>query len=169
MTDGKANMADQPDNIAEAVAQLTVGNKTREEIMQEVRDRGWIDTTASAPSEFEAGSDWTAQARVYQYQDEYGDVQPRDLNLEKDLYESKFQMRQGEHLANLDFMVRLEGPTRVPPMRSVRPLFPFMTPRPSLNHFCHCHSPSLPSNNPSLLTRTDFLAVRDRRTPPSGP
>jgi hypothetical protein len=64
-------------------------------------------------------SDWLGNARVYEWQDDYGDIVPRIPELEEHLFNSATAVRVGKHREVLDIEVRVEGPDRLQPMRKV--------------------------------------------------
>jgi hypothetical protein len=84
--------------------------------VNEVWDRfgaAFTETTSTLNGE------WLGDARVYEWQDEYGDVAPRDPELEAQLYNTANHVREGEHRQVLEIEVRVEGPERLQPMRKV--------------------------------------------------
>lgn len=87
------------------------------------REAGWTDRTAIDYDTVQGGgdsnADWNGAARVYEWSGEYGDVGPEVPELEEVLFGGDFVMRQGEHLANLDLEVTVEGPTQIAPIREV--------------------------------------------------
>ena len=116
-----------------------------EEFTSKARDAGWNEKTAFNYAEFERlggdSADYHASSKVYEWQDDFGDVAPEIPELERILFGGEFQMRQGEHINNLkDIEVSLEGPTKVVPVRTVSRSH-------SLTHFptqspTHSHSPT---------------------------
>ena len=75
------------------------------EAIQRVRDGGWVtptqfnytDYNASTKEEREAAGEpkWAANAAKYEWSEEFGDVGPADEELERELFGSENQMKQG--------------------------------------------------------------------------
>ena len=62
---------------------------------------------------------YAASSAVYEWDDEYGDVGPEVPQLEEQLFNNAFRLRQGKHMANLQLEVTVEGPNKIHPVRSV--------------------------------------------------
>jgi hypothetical protein len=62
---------------------------------------------------------WASTAVKYEWKDEYGDVPPRNEELEKELFQSVWNMTQGENMQVLDIKVVTEGPEEVFPILRV--------------------------------------------------
>lgn len=62
---------------------------------------------------------YAASSAVYEWNDEYGDVGPEVPQLEEQLFNNAFRLRQGKHMANLQLEVTVEGPDKIHPVRSV--------------------------------------------------
>lgn len=75
-------------------------------------DRKSIDDIEAAPS-------WAANARRYEWSDDFGDVGPEDPELEKMLFQADDKMEVGEHLQKLtDIAVTLESEASINPIIS---------------------------------------------------
>lgn len=62
---------------------------------------------------------WLCNAAVYEFDDEYGDVGPRNEELEQLLFFGENLMKVGNKVNALDFEVNVFGPKKVSPFRSV--------------------------------------------------
>jgi hypothetical protein len=62
---------------------------------------------------------YAASSAVYEWDDEYGDVGPEVPQLEEQLFNNAFRLRQGKHMSNLQLEVTVEGPDKIHPVRSV--------------------------------------------------
>ena len=63
---------------------------------------------------------WFSKAKKYEWKDEYGDVAPRDEELEDELFHSTYITSQGDRMENLTkFSITVSGPTTVEPIREV--------------------------------------------------
>jgi ATP-dependent RNA helicase DDX3X len=63
---------------------------------------------------------WFSNARKYEWKDEYGDVAPRDEELERELFHNTYITSQGDRMENLTkFTVSVSGPVVVEPVREV--------------------------------------------------
>jgi hypothetical protein len=88
------------------------------------QEAGWVGTVpvnynlqqSSREDELTA---YAASSAVYEWDDEYGDVGPEIPQLEEQLYNNAFRLRQGKHMANLQLEVTVEGPDKIHPVRSV--------------------------------------------------
>ncbi|KAF2192525.1 DEAD-domain-containing protein [Zopfia rhizophila CBS 207.26] len=60
---------------------------------------------------------WLSEAAVYQWDDEYGDVGPVNIELERQLFHDEHLMRAGGAIKALSFDVFVEGPEKVAPVR----------------------------------------------------
>lgn len=88
------------------------------------KDAGWTETTAFDYAAYEASggnnADWRGAAKVYEWNDDFGDVAPAVPELEEILFGSEHQMRKGAHIDNISHIeVQLEGPVAVAPVRKV--------------------------------------------------
>jgi ATP-dependent RNA helicase DDX3X len=64
---------------------------------------------------------WFSKAKKYEWKDEYGDVAPRDEELEAELFHNTYITSQGDRMENLTkFTVSVSGPVTVEPIREVR-------------------------------------------------
>jgi len=95
----------------------------KDQLIQRAQNHGWTQPTAFNYDEFTRtdanDADWHGTARVYEWEDGYGDVAPAVPELERVLFGGEFQMRKGEHIHNLDLLVTVEGPVKVAPARKV--------------------------------------------------
>ncbi|KAK5136145.1 hypothetical protein LTR08_003982 [Meristemomyces frigidus] len=103
--------------------QYDVPQLNPEEFKSKARDAGWAEKTAFNYDEFErlggGDAEYHATSKVYEWQDDFGDVGPEVPELERILFGGEFQMRKGDHYKNLgEIPVTLEGPTKVDPVRS---------------------------------------------------
>ncbi|KAF2741328.1 putative DEAD/DEAH box RNA helicase [Polyplosphaeria fusca] len=71
----------------------------------------------AAPDETRNEAGWLANAAIYQWEDDYGDVGPRNDELERVLYHDADQMRAGNAIKALSFEVATYGPTQISPVR----------------------------------------------------
>ncbi|KAL8922796.1 MAG: hypothetical protein Q9208_004921 [Pyrenodesmia sp. 3 TL-2023] len=63
--------------------------------------------------------EWAANARRYEWSDEFGDVGPKDEQLEKILFQDTEKMEVGEHFEKLtDIAVTLESETHIDPVKA---------------------------------------------------
>ncbi|KAK3071842.1 hypothetical protein LTR53_007904 [Teratosphaeriaceae sp. CCFEE 6253] len=95
---------------------------TKEEYEAQVHSHGWGKSTPFDYEEFKrTGGDsgkWGGQAAVYEWKDEYGDVGPEILELERELFGSEFKMKKGEHYDHLaTIKVRVDATEKVVPIR----------------------------------------------------
>ncbi|KAK5114203.1 hypothetical protein LTR85_010268 [Meristemomyces frigidus] len=94
----------------------------KDEFLAKARGAGWTETTAFNYADFEASGgnngDWHAISKVYEWNDEYGDVGPEVPELERILFGGEHQMRKGQHYENIDIPVTIEGPVKVDPVRN---------------------------------------------------
>ncbi len=91
--------------------------------LAKARAAGWTETVAFDYDEFQrqGGDDWLGNAKVYEWNEEYGDVAPGHPELERQLYGLEHRVTAGNHRGVLDDIeVVLEGPTRVAPIQQVR-------------------------------------------------
>lgn len=89
----------------------------------QVKEAGW---GSKVPIDYDilkqAGGDyaqWHAVSGVYEWKEEFGEVGPEVPQLEVQLYGGEHRMRQGTHIANLQFEVNVDGPNQYKPARSV--------------------------------------------------
>ena len=92
--------------------------------LSKARDYGWNETTAFNYTQYQQVGgdydDWLGAAKVYEWQDEYGDVAPEVPELEAALYGTEARVTEGGHRENLDEIeVTLEGPTKFSPIQKV--------------------------------------------------
>lgn len=87
------------------------------------QEAGWTNQVAFDYDAFQSmggnNDNWHGAGQVYEWRDEYGDVAPRVPELEAILFGGEFQMRRGEHLANLELQVTIEGAMKPKPFREV--------------------------------------------------
>jgi ATP-dependent RNA helicase DDX3X len=75
-------------------------------------------TSANARDNLEIA--WFSKAKKYEWRDEYGEVAPRDEELEIDLFHNTYLSSQGDRMENLTkFTVHVSGPVNIDPVRSV--------------------------------------------------
>jgi len=72
-----------------------------------------------AEDETRDGAVWLSDAAIYEWDDEFGDVAPPNLELEKLLYEEQNLQRAGGAIKALSFNVSIEGSTKIQPVRNV--------------------------------------------------
>jgi hypothetical protein len=147
------------------------------EDLQRAKDAGWNNPIpfvyetvsggeADAPAHPE-NAPWLSDAAVYEWQDDYGTVAPRNEELERQLFEDPDMQRAGNMIQALEFEVKVEGKEKVYPVRNVsqdsRTLGPhvhthtqFSSTRPAFIQLCWKTSSSV--NTRSLLpsSRTAF-------------
>jgi hypothetical protein len=58
-------------------------------------------------------SRWLSQAAVYEFDDEYGEVGPRNPALEQELYHDENRMITGEHVHQFQYQVHTAGPVMI--------------------------------------------------------
>jgi len=71
-----------------------------------------------AEDETRDGAVWLSDAAIYEWDDEFGDVAPPNLELEKLLYEEQNLQRAGGAIKALSFNVSIEGSTKIQPVRN---------------------------------------------------
>jgi hypothetical protein len=97
------------------------------------QEAGWVGTIpvnynlqqSSREDELAA---YAASSAVYEWDDEYGDVGPEVPQLEEQLFNNAFRLRQGKHMSNLQLEVTVEGPDKIHPVRSVSSTRPSTSP-----------------------------------------
>lgn len=109
----------------EEVAPTTDGQAEKDAFLAKARDAGWSETTAFDYNAYqrsggENAPEWMANAKVYEWNDEFGDVGPEIPQLEDMLFGSEFQMKKGTSINNIfEFEVQIEGPVKIDPIRKV--------------------------------------------------
>lgn len=73
----------------------------------------------AAPDETRDNAPWLSDAAIYQWDDEFGDVGEPNQELEKMLFADELLQRAGSGIKALSFIVNVEGPTKVQPVRDV--------------------------------------------------
>ena len=99
------------------------------EDVQKAKDAGWsnpipfnyemvaggeADVLAPVP-----GAPWLSDAAVYEWQDDFGTVGPRNEDLERELFDDPDMQRAGTGIQALEFEVKVEGKEKLHPVRSV--------------------------------------------------
>jgi ATP-dependent RNA helicase DDX3X len=82
--------------------------------------------TANVSANEALGLSWFSNAKVYEWNEDYGDVGPADPELEKELFSSQYHSEEGNQMSNLTyFTVEVEGAAEIQPVRRVsRPTGP---------------------------------------------
>jgi len=103
--------------------------KQQADAVAAARDAGWnnpipfnyesVQGGQAAPDESRDNALWLADAAIYEWQDDFGDVGPENPELEKILYDSDNAMRAGHQIQALSFEVAVQGPGRIHPVREV--------------------------------------------------
>jgi ATP-dependent RNA helicase DDX3X len=76
--------------------------------------------TASVSAAEALGLSWFANAKVYEWSGDFGDVGPADPELEKELFGNQYHSEEGNQMSNLTyFSVEVEGATEIEPIRAV--------------------------------------------------
>ena len=92
----------------------------KDEFLKKARDAGWTETTAFNYEEFQRtggnNTDYHGASRVYEWNEEYGEVGPESPELEHMLFGGEFVMRRGEHNEHLDLSVTLEAREQYAPI-----------------------------------------------------
>lgn len=96
-------------SISEAPRDVIDPRAGNEEIIQQVKEKGWQEDT------IERG-DWHANAAKYEWNDDFGDVTPRVPELEAMLYAGEFRMKHGSLDAFKEFEVSVAGPVQFKPV-----------------------------------------------------
>ncbi|KAI9733417.1 MAG: hypothetical protein M1834_003501 [Cirrosporium novae-zelandiae] len=74
--------------------------------------------SGAEPTKEEGFPIWASNAQKYEWDDEYGDVGPRNEDLESQLFRHEFASIQGSRLSSLnEFEVTNEGPVKINPIR----------------------------------------------------
>lgn len=127
-----------PTNGAAAENTATPGPDAREELKKQelaqnlalLREKGWnnpipfnyeIVGSGAMPNDERKGDEsWLGNAAVYEWDDEYGEVGPKNEHLELQLYHGEEIMRAGNRILALSFEVDAKGGDgRVLPVREV--------------------------------------------------
>jgi hypothetical protein len=99
---------------------------TREEDMARARAYDFPEqvpfdyATANVSANEALGLSWFSNAKVYEWNEDYGDVGPADPELEKELFHSQYHSEEGHQMSNLTyFTVEVEGAAEIEPVRRV--------------------------------------------------
>jgi hypothetical protein len=106
------------DNAAEAGPSTDTPQLSKEDLVERARGHGWAN---AVPFNYEAfqpqggnNAEFHGSAQVYEWKGEYGDVGPKIPELETMLFGGEFQMRRGEHIAELtEKEAIVEGPKKL--------------------------------------------------------
>jgi ATP-dependent RNA helicase DDX3X len=123
--DGVRVPQDQDNSAFDTTALAGAFNEADEAAFKDkAQEAGWVGTVpvnynlqqSSREDELAA---YAASSAVYEWDDEYGDVGPEVPQLEEQLFNNGFRLRQGKFMANLQLEVTVEGPDKIHPVRSV--------------------------------------------------
>lgn len=94
------------------------------EYKTKANEAGWADTipvnyNVQQTTRDEEATRYAADSAVYEWADDYGEVGPEVPELEEQLYNGAFRLRQGNHMNTLQLEVTVEGPDKIQPARSV--------------------------------------------------
>lgn len=94
------------------------------EYKTKANEAGWADAipvnyNVQQTTRSEEATRYAADSAVYEWADEYGEVGPEVPELEEQLYNGAFRLRQGKHMSELLLEVTVEGPDKIQPARSV--------------------------------------------------
>ena len=115
----------------DAPAAAAVKAQQKAEDLQRATEAGWQkpipfeyggagDPDAGAEDTHPEDVKWLSDAVVYEWADEYGDVGPENLALEKELFNDPDMQRQGNSFRIYDsFEVNIDGSEKIQPFRSV--------------------------------------------------
>ncbi|CAO2657635.1 Nn.00g037610.m01.CDS01 [Neocucurbitaria sp. VM-36] len=160
--------ADVPDAGLDAAA-LARQEQLAQDLAR-VKEAGWTnpdpfqyDTVVGGqPAEDETRNDaaWLSDAVIYQWDDDFGDVGPRNPELEKMLYQHEFLQRAGHAIKALTFDVYTEGPNKPSPVRSFEDagLHPVMLENVKLCQYT-VPTPIQAYCIPAILTGNDVVAI----------
>lgn len=106
-------------------------HKDLAETLAKVREKGWnnpvpfryetVGSGATPNDDRPSDQAWLGNAAVYEWDDDFGEVGPRNEKLEEMLYRGNNIMRVGNHLATYQCEVATSGAEgRVAPVREVR-------------------------------------------------
>ncbi|KAF2198946.1 DEAD-domain-containing protein [Delitschia confertaspora ATCC 74209] len=129
---GDASAATAVDETANA-ERLAALEQERQAAAAKARDAGWAPQVpynytentnpageiGEAPDAAAPAAPWLADAVIYEWCDEYGEVGPRNEELERELFQAEHRMRSGGAIQALTFDVSVEGPeaSRPAPVR----------------------------------------------------
>ena len=115
----------------DAPAAAAVKAQQKAEDLQRATEAGWQkpipfeyggagDPDAGAEESYQEDVKWLSDAVVYEWADDYGDVGPENLALEKELFNDPDMQRHGNSFRIYDsFEVNIDGSEKIQPFRSV--------------------------------------------------
>jgi len=125
------------------------------EDLQKAKEAGWNNPIpfnyetvtggeANADAPHPADASWLSDAAVYEWQDDFGTVAPRNEELERQLFEDPDMQRAGNMIQALEFDVTTEGEEKVHPVRSVsvHELSPYLATYVLISHLVRRGRPS---------------------------
>ncbi|KAF2642902.1 P-loop containing nucleoside triphosphate hydrolase protein [Massarina eburnea CBS 473.64] len=165
------SVASTPPAVADAAAVAAAARaKQLEEDVEKAKEAGWTnpipfqyDTVAAGEAAGDNTRDtvaWLSDAVIYQFDDDIGDVGPKNEEIEKILFEDPDATRAGHQIKALEFKVSIEGPDMVQPIRDFKDagLHPIMLENVVLSKYsyptpiqCYCL--------PAVLTGHDVVAI----------